>query len=305
MIEGSLHCSNSKMMAGATGCALDAQRMVVKGKFDLRGAKLSGLVNLVAAHVGTLADNNSSWIGSTLHLDGFQYDRIQGSEKDIKSGKDKTRTDAESRITWLELQDSDHRGSDFRPQPWQQLIKILREMGHPDEASKVAIKKEELWGRSGQMNWIRWSLHRLHGWLASYGYRPLRAVRWIGGAAIFFALVYCIGDHNGLFGPIAPAVQISQIPELDGCGTPSKPWTSTACQMPPAYPRFNPLIYSLDLILPFVDLQQESQWAPIAAPEGILNGRGLLRFAVWFEIIFGWLMSLLLLAALGRVLNRD
>lgn len=66
-------------------------------------------------------------------------------------------------------------------------------------------------------------------------------------------------------------------------------------------------MYSLDLILPLVDLQQDSDWAPIAeGPTGhdLLAG-AVLRWFMWFEILFGWTASLILVAVLGRLVEKD
>ncbi len=77
--------------------------------------------------------------------------------------------------------------------------------------------------------------------------------------------------------------------------------------MPPEYTSFDPLLYSLDLILPLVDLQQDSDWAPV-----ITNSKGMAlplgwwaRSLMWFEILFGWMASLTLVAVLGRLVDKD
>lgn len=308
-IEGSLHCSGGKFIAGddlnarrialdAQKIAFDAQRMTVNGKFELRGATFLGRLNLTASRVGSLVDDSSCWKTATLHIDGFHYDRISESS-----------TGAEDRIRWLERQRSVDLTREFKPQPWEQLIKTLRDMGHPDEATEIAIEKRERMGASGQMEGFRWFIHKMYGWFALYGYRPTRTLTWVLGVMIYLAMIYAIGEQQGLFGPVAPAIQLS--PATEKCVGGGEPgtirWTSPKCPLPPEYSTFQPLLYSADLILPFVDLQQEKDWAPITQPgpsRWLLNGH-VLRAFMWFEIIFGWLMSLLLLAALGRVLNRD
>lgn len=77
--------------------------------------------------------------------------------------------------------------------------------------------------------------------------------------------------------------------------------------MPSEYVTLQPVLYSLDLILPLVDLQQDSAWSPIVSNE---NGKPLvwghlLRALMWFEILFGWTMSLMLVAVLGRLVDKD
>ena len=79
------------------------------------------------------------------------------------------------------------------------------------------------------------------------------------------------------------------------------------CPTPPDYSTPQPLAYSLDLILPLVDLQQDADWAPI-----VINANGnqlfwgyALRALMWFEILFGWTASLMLVAVLGRLVEKD
>jgi hypothetical protein len=78
------------------------------------------------------------------------------------------------------------------------------------------------------------------------------------------------------------------------------------------YTGFSPLAYSLDLILPLVDLQQERDWAPmIPTPKNSwtaelseLSLKHVTRLVLWFEILFGWLASLLLVAVVSGLSKR-
>ena len=78
------------------------------------------------------------------------------------------------------------------------------------------------------------------------------------------------------------------------------------------YTGLSPLAYSLDLILPLVNLQQDSDWAPlIPTPESSMWSeytnitlKHITRFFVWFEILFGWLASLLMVAVVSGLTKR-
>ena len=78
--------------------------------------------------------------------------------------------------------------------------------------------------------------------------------------------------------------------------------------LPQEYTTFSPYLYSLDLVLPLVDLQQDRDWAPIVMGD---DGRTFIwpgvfiRFVMWSEILFGWAMSLLLVAVLGNLVKKD
>jgi hypothetical protein len=62
------------------------------------------------------------------------------------------------------------------------------------------------------------------------------------------------------------------------------------------------------VILPLVNLQQEADWAPIVMKDdgktNIWQGH-VFRAVMWFEILFGWAMSLLLVAVLGNLVKKD
>jgi hypothetical protein len=301
------------------GKALNAFSITVKGGVFLRHASIEGEILLPAAKIGTIIDDAVCWQAGGHTLDGLQYDQIVGP------------TDAEMRIEWLMQQHDDHIGKDFKPQPWEQLIKTLREMGHPNEAAKVAMAKQDQWRIASQQvlktkikpvdqnrviqmrmaagRWLRFSLHRLYGKLAGYGYRPLWTVYWMATVCMACSLFFYVGRELGVVGPSSPLIHASA--HFDSCGAQGEMgkqyWTSANCPMPPEYTTFQPFIYSLDLILPLVDLQQDSDWAPIvsnANGDALWAGR-VLRWLMWFEILFGWMASLTLVAVLGRLVDKD
>ncbi len=109
-------------------------------------------LNLTNAKVGALADDERSWPEKGgLILDGFVYDRIYGGP-----------TDAKTRLDWLHLQ-PDWLG--LRPQPYEQLIAVLRQMGHEHQVAKVAIaKQQDLYERGDLGGWGKFwkALKRVH-----------------------------------------------------------------------------------------------------------------------------------------------
>jgi hypothetical protein len=108
--------------------ALLAQRMRVKQSFFFcRLAAVRGAIDLTAAHVGDLVDDDVSWPEAVddLVLDGLVYDRIAGP------------TTFASRKAWLA--NGSHWGGEFYPQPYTQFARTLRQMGHAAEARKVLI----------------------------------------------------------------------------------------------------------------------------------------------------------------------
>ncbi len=332
-IAGNLNCQDATLKGG-NGFALTGDGMCVQGALFFRNLKLvEGDISLSSAHVGRLVDDKEIW-GGTLVLDGFVYDSIAGGAP----------TDAATRIAWLDKQSAAHagldkKGAEFTPQPWRQLIKVLREMGHAEDARQVSIAFEQrlraanLIGQTPK-DWNRfraWSYrkisrtgHRLFGVLTGYGYRPLRLLAWMVGVWLFCAVLYWCAAVQGVFAPsdplvfqnekyevcapsyVAPASAV--VSPIKGAGN----WYLCAA-LPEEYSGFSPLAYSLDVILPLVNLQQESSWSPLIPTPNktwykelftFEGGKHWTRLLVWFEILFGWVASLLLVAVVSGLTKR-
>lgn len=337
-IGGNFVCGGAKF-DGNEGDALVVDGMVVEGTFFFRHfeSPVNG-VSLAASHVGRLVDEKNSW-GEWLVLDGFVYDSIAGGAP----------CDAATRLAWLEKQRPEHSGlngggANFRPQPWRQLAKVLREMGHAEDARQVSIafehrlRKANLIGQTPQewskpRSWLYRKTSRGGHWLfwvfTGYGYRPLRLLGWMFGVWLVCAMFYWYAAaEKGVFAPSNPLV--FQNPNYAVCApgyvaptTPSASAASPAIQgagnwylcekLPEEYSGFSPLAYSLDVILPLVDLQQETSWSPlIPTPKAawyqelfsIFDWKHFTRLVLWFEILFGWVSSLLLVAVVSGLTKR-
>ena len=297
-IGSNLNC-NGGSFANADGYALNANGLIVTGSLLLFDAKFEGAIVFAAARIGDLIDDARCWQAGGHILDGLHYDRIIGP------------TDATSRIAWLQKQHPAHLTSDFKPQPWEQLIKVLREMGHPYEAGQVAIAKQKQMRTAGLIQGrVQNAIHWLSVTIADYSYRlgPMRTAYLVIGAWLFCAVCFEFGRYYGYFGPSNPLIHASAVFENCGVAGEGKPfWTSAGCPLPPEYTTMSPLAYSLDLLLPLVNLQQDLDWAPI-----VINGNGesllggyLLRALMWLEIVYGWLGSLILVAVIGRLVDKD
>jgi hypothetical protein len=303
-IGGSFSCVGGSFTK-SNDYAINADSMIVDRILLLRDTKVEGGINLSAAKVGSLVDGMGCWAAGGHVLDGLQYERIVGQ------------TDPALRIGWLHKQQAEHLDDEFKPQPWEQLIKVHREMGHPYEAAEIAMAKQRALRAAGKINgFMRKPLHWLYGQLAGYGHRPIWTVRWMAVVWLLSAFFFQVGAEYGYVGPGTPLLNSPALSkEIDAtCGhrfetraDPAKQiWTRCAA-MPAEYTTFQPLLYSLDLILPLVDLQQERDWAPIveAAPGQNMPYGVFLRWLMWFEILFGWMASLVLVAVLGRLVEKD
>lgn len=341
-IGGVLSCSggtfrNADKDGKPQGNALAADSIVVMGGFFVRAASFLGRIDLSAAHVASLVDDSICWPDCSLILDGFQYDRVAASPMD-----------AAMRIGWLEKQYPSHLGNDFRPQPWEQLIKVLREMGHSAEAAEVAMAKQRALRKAGKIGqrrpdprysglhlkldriWVSGAnlfarvWHRIYGRLAGFGYRPTGILMWMVIVAGLSGAYFSTAADAGLMAPTSAEVFThkelhddlnSRGDDSASCGiqrevSPARYWPACT-ELPSEYTAFNPWWYSIDLILPLVDLQQDSQWNPAATYTDAggtmrtLPGGVLARLFMWFEILFGWFASLMFVAIASRLVEKD
>jgi hypothetical protein len=146
--------------------------------------------------------------------------------------------------------------------------------------------------------------YRYVGRLIGYGYEPFRAIK-IGLAIIIGgAIVFAIGARRNLMAETKLAEQV-----LSDEGHLGK--------VSPSYPRFNPFIYSLDVFLPFVDLNQVCYWIPGEKPNSPRKSRNclmhigpyslkwsaLLHCYLWFQTLAGWTLCTLLAAAVTGIVQ--
>ncbi|MXM69005.1 hypothetical protein GR925_37850 [Streptomyces sp. HUCO-GS316] len=162
---------------------------------------------------------------------------------------------ARARLPWL---GRDPAG--FVPQPYEQLAAAYRRQGQDADARAVLIAEHRGLRRTLSPHARVWSL--LQDVTVGYGYRPLRAV-WL--------LLALLTAGTALF-TLWPPLTVG-----DG-------------RKPP----FQPMIYTLDLLLPLVDLGQERFYAPT----------GALQWGAVVMIGLGWLLVTTVAAGASRVLRR-
>jgi hypothetical protein len=238
------------------------------------------IVDLSGAHVGILLDEEKSWPApGNLRIDGFTYEGFGAGSP----------LDAQSRLRWISLQPSLPGG--FRPQPYRQLAKVLRENGDDDGAIEVLIAQQDAHFRNS--NWLVRAWARFLKMTVAYGYRPLRTVLWSLAVILLGRIVVAVGARAGVIRLTWPET------------TPLPAGNPTA--------GLHPLLYSLDVFLPFVNLHQEHYWWPdeSASGEYRLLGRNLtirgsiLRYYLWLQIIAGWLLSAIFIAGVTGLMRND
>lgn len=299
-IGSTLECDGGTFV-NPSGDALHFDRLTLKGGLFLRrDFTAKGIISLAGARVGYLVDDEKTARSTDCEyvLDGFVYDHIAGP------------TDANVRLAWLRRQLPRHLSSDhFRPQPFEQLFKVLADMGHDADARLVAMEKQRLMipGRVRQVTWLLRPfvclLLQLHRLTSGYGYKPGRLILILLGLWLAGGMFYNQAARGGAFAPAD--VRIRTASELiDKCGA---NWTRCrALQLGP----FRPLVYSLDNVLPAIDLGQRKAWIPLNRSfwlvPGVLRfpGRWVATF-VSTQNVLGYVGALLFGAIVTGLIKKD
>jgi hypothetical protein len=168
---------------------------------------------------------------------------------------------ARQRLEWLT-----NNPLGYRPQPYEQLAAVYRRAGRDHDARTIAIAKQRARRRTLNPPERLWSL--LLDGLVGYGYRTWMAAVWLLG---FWLVGWAVFDRAHSHRDMVLA----------------KPTE--------AHPGFHGAIYSLDTLLPVVDLRQQDVWIP----------RGAAQWWAWASIVVGWILTTAVIAALTGLLKRD
>ena len=322
-IGGDLSCLGGQFSVHSDD-VLHLQTVSIQGGLILRDMLVPVRIIATSAQIGMLVDAPAAWAKGSI-LNGLVYGSLAGTAL----------TDAVHRIAWLEQQRDKDLGEDkdkkgFRPQPWKQLQKVLREMGHEADAREVGIAFEDQLRKADRIGQITDAskaknkllvvrrqclrgLHWLFGALAGYGYRPLRlfssmVVVWLCCALAYWLLAL---PPNNAIGPTDPLV--FQHPNYAECTAVKKGNWMLCDPLPAEYTTFSPIAYSLDILLPLVDLGQEKSWGPLVpTPKQPLfdeifsfSAAHFVRLLNWIEILYGWIASLLFVAIVSGMSRRS
>jgi hypothetical protein len=162
---------------------------------------------------------------------------------------------AAQRLRWL----ARHEHGD-KSQPYEQLAAHYDALGQPAEARRVLYARERRQRGTLTPFGRAWSF--LQDITVAYGYQPWRALLWL-------ALLLLVGSVVFALAP-PPPLQAS------------------------AAPHFSPVVYTLDLLLPVVDLGQKHAFNPAGAEQ-------------WLSYLLtgaGWVLATTVAAGAARILSR-
>ena len=249
------------------------------------------VLDLDDASVGLLLDDEKSWPApGRLIIDGFSYkglsSRIGSRVGELAQPAPGDPNAIASRLRWLALQPPG-----FHPQTYNELANYYAGSGDDAAALTVFIAKEDhRYLRLGPFGRL-WG-----GFLKAtigYGHKPLLAFNWS-------ILIVLLGWVIVLMGKRAGVMRLT--------------WPENS--PPPTGDQvvgLHPLLYSLDVFLPFVNLHQENYWWPDETLKGqcVIAGRKItirgttLRVYLWLQIIAGWLLSAIFVAGVTGLIRTD
>jgi hypothetical protein len=282
---------NHARFVGNAETGLDAERATVAGALywvDIAHTPQTKL-DLENADVASLFDDRASWPApGNLNLDGFTYSEFGGGSP----------ADSPDRLQWLALQPNG-----YRPQPYAQLAKVLKQSGRIEDETEVLIAQLVEQRRSGNLSVAARAWNLLLQTTIGYGYRPLRALWWITGFVLLGTILFGWGYRAGVMTPSEPDA-------YEAFARGGRP--------PVHYPHFNAFVYSLENFLPVVDLHLGNHWRPnareriVADPasgewmtENATSAGKLLRWYLWFHILAGWVLTPLMFAGLSGLIRME
>lgn len=216
-IGGQLNFKNSTLSA-AKGAALQGQSIRVDDVMIWKNVMLKkGFVQFLSAQFRNISTDFRDWGNENEpKIDGMTYNRISVSSIDLPG-----------LLRWVER--GSHYENQFRPQPFTQLAKVLRNMGHDKTARHVLQKREELL-RLDERNRLRrvpdpenrnylaqlwddvrvfahWGFDKALKYVIGYGHRPFRSLLWL---IAFWLTATCLAHKAWDTGDFAPASAILQ-----------------------------------------------------------------------------------------------
>jgi hypothetical protein len=181
-----------------------------------------------------------------------------------------------SRIAWLTDKRNLHRG----PSPFVQLARYYEDQGRPLDARKMMIALNDAVSPRRR----RWT----YGLLLRYGYETRRVIIPFFVTLAITSVLVAVASRRDAFRATVPAIAAK-----------SAVVRSSRCTR--SYPCLVPWIYSMDAMVPVLDLEQEKYWVPVETT----RWSRLVAYWLWFSEGLGWAMTSLLVVGLTLAAKRE
>ncbi|MGW7048790.1 oxidoreductase [Streptomyces avermitilis] len=191
-----------------------------------------------------------------VELDGFVYGSIKMDDAGERREAVGRRHPVAHRVAWI------RRNPGYSPQPYEQLASWYRKVGHDDDARRVLLAKQRHRRRTLPLAARAWG--QLLDVTVGYGYRS-----WLAG--VWLLVLTLLGTLT--FGAHSP--------------TRVKPGEGAP---------FQPLVYTLDLLIPIGGLGQRTAW---------YWKDDSLQSVAYALIAFGWVLTTAVVAGVTRTLQKN
>ncbi|RJQ79430.1 hypothetical protein D5S17_10470 [Pseudonocardiaceae bacterium YIM PH 21723] len=263
-IGGDLVLSGARL-DNPDGYALDAGHLEVSGGLRCdSGFAANGAIRLVAAEIDVLELQPAEPLTQDLDLRHARLRILRDDPAMIAGAAQLDGLDYSALDPVLGVPERldwlSRQPEGYRPQPYEQLAATYRRLGQDADARRVLLAKQRQ--RRTTLPPVARLWGRLQDWMVGYGYLPARAAGWLLALLAIGTAVFATHRPN----PVQPG------------------------------PPFNPLVYTLDVLLPVVKLGQEQAFSP-AGP--------VTQWCGYLLLIAGWVLATTIAAAISRTLTRN
>lgn len=251
----------AELRTSLTGNALNAFGLRTQELRMRFGRAPEGRVSLSHAYCASFADNKNLWdTKGGIEFEDFRYDTLA---EPIALRDDRRLA---QRLDWL----WQAMLRTYSPGPYDQLAAMLRASGNEEHAASVLIEKQKrryIALAEGSAWFLRpglrlWST--VQRATVGYGYRPMRALGWL------FA---CLAIGSIWFASRPEPMEINADDTLV----------------------WNPVLYTLDLLVPIIDFGHKNRWHVDGAEQWIAASL----------VAVGWILATTVAAGLTRMLRRN
>ncbi|MET9969365.1 membrane-associated oxidoreductase [Streptomyces sp. NPDC006356] len=289
-VSGSLRLENAELRrpgglvlhaeALEVGANVLCRRLSAHGRIDLRGARIPGLLDLLYSRLsnpgGTALHASSCVIGEVwlrkgpsmegmLNLRRSQVDHLNLAPEmlsdqvrilDLTYVSLTPHVPPGQRLPMLERD-----GDTFDPHGYEQLTAAYRRTGDDHAARLVQLAKQRR--HRTTLPWYGRLWGHVQDATVGYGFRPMRALGWLLSLLAVGSVAFALDAP--------PPLKAGEAPH------------------------FNPVFYTLDLLLPVISFGQE----PAFAPEG---GQQALAYVL---VLTGWILATTVIAGVTRTVSRQ
>ena len=304
-IGGSLEIAPDRLQQDKRLCAINAANMRVSGRLRwMPETQIQGRVSLEGAAIGHLEDSwtepngerraNGYWPdGGRLRLEGLTYSGLAGpGQPDVKQRLHWIRSQYKPRLPepWEGPGASPGKAnaseSHFSTQPYQQLVRTYQQVGKDAEARATAIAMRRDRRKRGHLTWYRKVFDWLLDFFIGYGYQTWRVVAALVSLFGIVFILTVVAEHNNAFEAAQNATLLHPVP------------SATKCEND--YPCFSPLGFTIDTVIPLIDVHQADYWAPNAET----TWGAAYEYIAYTGTAFGWFFATLALAGATGIVRR-